>query len=126
MAAAQQRCELLVAGAVHGVHVRGAAEYDGAGASLRAELPAVKKEDVRITFDDGTLTISGERKQKTEEKKEKMHRVETFYGTFARSFELPDNADAASIRAESKDGVITVHVAKAKSEPKKATEIKVQ
>src|SRR5436190_15547762 len=40
---------------------------------LRAELPAVKKEDVRITFDDGTLTISGERKQKTEEKKEKMH-----------------------------------------------------
>ena len=93
---------------------------------LRAELPAVKKEDVRITFDDGTLTISGERKQKTEEKKEKMHRVETFYGKFARSFALPDNADAASIRAESKDGVITVHVAKTRSEPKKATEIKVQ
>ena len=93
---------------------------------LRAELPAVKKEDVRITFDDGTLTLSGERKQKTEEKNEKMHRVETFYGKFSRSFVLPDNADAASIRAESKDGVVTVHVAKAKSEPKKATEIKVQ
>jgi HSP20 family protein len=93
---------------------------------LRAELPAVKKEDVRITFDDGTLTISGERTQKTEETKEKMHRVETFYGKFARSFALPDNADAASIRAESKDGVITVHVTKTKSEPKKATEIKIQ
>ena len=93
---------------------------------LRAELPAVRKEDVRVTFDDGTLTISGERKQKTEEKNEKVHRVESFYGKFSRSFLLPDNADSASIRAESKDGVITVHVAKAKSEPKKATEIKVQ
>jgi len=93
---------------------------------LRAELPAVKKEDVRIIFDDGTLTISGERRQKTEEKKEKMHRVESFYGRFSRSFVLPDNADSASISAESKDGVITVHVAKAKAEPKKATEIKVQ
>ena len=93
---------------------------------LRAELPATKKEDVRITFDDGTLTISGERKQKTEEKNEKVHRVESFYGKFSRSFLLPDNADSAGIRAESKDGVITVHVMKTKSEPKKATEIKVQ
>ena len=93
---------------------------------LRAELPAVKKEDVRITFEDGLLTISGERKHKTEEKNEKMHRVESVYGKFSRSFTLPDNTDASSIRAESKDGVITVHVAKTKSEPKKPTEIKVQ
>ena len=93
---------------------------------LRAELPAVKKEDVRITFDDGTLTISGERRQKTEEKKEKMHRVETVFGKFSRSFALPDNVDPATIRAESKDGVITVHVAKTRAEPKKLTEIKVQ
>ena len=93
---------------------------------VRAELPAVKKEDVRVTVDDGMLTISGERKQKTEEKKEKVHRVETVYGKFSRSFSLPDNIDAASIRAESKDGVITVHVAKAKVEAKKPTEIKVQ
>jgi HSP20 family protein len=93
---------------------------------VRAELPAVKKEDVRITIDDGTLTISGERKQKTEEKNEKQHRIETVYGKFSRSFALPDNADAAAIRAESKDGVITVHVAKARVEPRKPTEIKVQ
>ena len=93
---------------------------------IRAELPAVKKEDVRITLDEGLLTISGERRQKTEEKKEKMHRVETVYGKFSRSFTLPDNADAANIRAESKDGVITVHVAKTKVEAKKPTEIKVQ
>ena len=93
---------------------------------IRADLPAVKKEDVHITFDDGLLTISGERKQKTEEKNEKSHRVETLYGTFSRSFSLPDNVDAANIRAESKDGVITVRVAKARTEPKKPTEIKVQ
>jgi len=93
---------------------------------IRAALPAVKKEDVRITFDDGLLTISGERKQKTEEKNEKLHRVETVYGKFSRAFSLPDNADADKIRAESKDGVITVHVAKTPVEARKPTEIKVQ
>ena len=93
---------------------------------IRADLPAVKKEDVHITVADSTLTISGERNQKTEETKEKLHRVETVYGKFSRSFTLPDNADTANIRAESKDGVITVHVAKSRSEAKKPTEIKVQ
>ena len=93
---------------------------------IRADLPAVKKEDVHITFDDGLLTISGERRQKTEDKKEKSHRVETLYGKFLRSFSLPDNVDSANIRAESGDGVITVHVTKARTEPKKPTEIKVQ
>lgn len=93
---------------------------------IRADLPAVKKEDVHVTFDDGMLTISGERRQKTEDTKEKLHRVETVYGKFSRSFTLPDNVDTANIRAESKDGVITVRVAKTKVEPKKPTEIKVQ
>jgi len=93
---------------------------------VRAELPAVRKEDVHVTVADGMLTISGERQQKTEERKEKLHRVETLYGKFSRSFSLPDNVDTASIRAESKDGVITVHVAKSRFEPKKSTEIKVQ
>jgi HSP20 family protein len=93
---------------------------------IRASLPAVRKEDVSITFDDALLTISGERRQKTEEKKEKMHRVETVYGKFSRTFTLPDNADAAGIRAESRDGVITIHVGKTKVEAKRPTEIKVQ
>ena len=93
---------------------------------VRAELPAVKKEDVRITIDERMLTISGERKQKTEEKTEKLHRVESVYGKFSRSFALPDNVDTATIRADSRDGVITVHVTKSRSEPRKPTEIKVQ
>src|SRR5262245_12573496 len=53
---------------------------------IRAELPAVKKEDVHITVDENMITISGERKQKQEEKKEKFHRMESFYGSFLRSF----------------------------------------
>jgi HSP20 family protein len=93
---------------------------------IRADLPAVKKEDVHITIDLGMLTISGERKQKTEESKEKTHRVETAYGKFSRSFSLPENTNVTNIRAESRDGVITVHVAKVKTEAKKPTEIKVQ
>jgi HSP20 family protein len=71
------------------------------------------------------LTISGERRQKEEEKK-KFHRMESFYGSFRRSYTLPQNADATAIRAESKDGVITIHVPKTNAESKKAKEIKVQ
>ena len=93
---------------------------------IRADLPAVKKEDVRVTFDDGMITVSGERKQKKEEKGEKLHRVESFYGKFTRSFSLPINVDSTSIKAESRDGVLTVRIPKTGTEQKKATEIKVQ
>lgn len=92
---------------------------------LKAQLPAVKKEDVHVTFDDGMLTISGERKQEKEEKGEKYHRIESLHGSFSRSFSLPDAIDPAAIRADSKDGVITVHVPKSKTEAKKPKEIKI-
>jgi HSP20 family protein len=85
---------------------------------IRAELPAVKKEDVKVTFDDSTLTIEGERRQQKEDRTEKYHRVESFHGSFMRSFTLPENVKADAIHCESKDGVLTVHVPKA--EPKKA------
>ena len=93
---------------------------------LKAQLPAVKKEDVSVTFDDGMLTISGERKQEKEEKGEKFHRIESLHGSFSRSFSLPDAIDSSAIRAESKDGVITVHVPKSKTEARKPKEIKIQ
>jgi HSP20 family protein len=93
---------------------------------IRAELPAVKKEDVHVTIDDRMLTISGERRQKFEEKQEKSHRVEMVYGKFTRSFALPDNADANAIRADASEGVVTVHVAKTKAEARRPTEIKIQ
>ena len=93
---------------------------------IRAALPAVKKEDVEITVEAGMLTLSGERRQKDEQKDEKFHKVESLYGSFSRSFALPDAIDAAAISAESKDGVLTIHVPKTKVEAKKPTTIKVQ
>jgi HSP20 family protein len=93
---------------------------------IRATLPAVKKEDVEITVDDGMLTLSGERRQHEEQKDEKFHKVESFYGSFSRTFALPDAIDAAAIRAESKEGVLTIHVPKTRLEARKPTTIKVQ
>jgi HSP20 family protein len=94
---------------------------------VKAELPGVRREDVHVTLEDGVLTISGERKQEKEHKGEKMHRIERFHGTFSRSFTLPDNADPASIRAECKDGVLTVHVPKrVPSKPAGPIEIQIQ
>jgi HSP20 family protein len=93
---------------------------------VKAELPGVKREDVKVTLENGVLSIQGERKHEKEEKSEKMHRTERYYGSFCRSFTLPENADAAGIRAESKDGVLNVHVPKLKVEKPRAVEIKVQ
>jgi HSP20 family protein len=93
---------------------------------IRAALPAVKKEDVAVTVDDGMLTLSGERRQKEEQKDEKFYKVENFYGSFSRSFALPESVNSSAIRAESKDGVLTIHVPKTKAEARKPTTIKVQ
>ena len=92
---------------------------------IRAALPAVRKEDVEVTVADGMLTLSGERRQKEEQKDEKFHKVESFYGSFSRSFALPEAIDEAAIRAESKDGVLTIHVPKTKTVASKPTTIKV-
>jgi HSP20 family protein len=93
---------------------------------VRADLPAVKREDVSVSIDDDVLTIAGERKFDKEEKSEKVHRRESFRGMFSRSLSLPDNANATGVRAESKDGVLTVHIPKTMAERTKAIEIKVQ
>lgn len=93
---------------------------------IRAELPAVKKEDVHVTAHDGMLTIEGERKQTSEEKNERFHRVESSYGSFSRSFSLPEGINIDGIRCESKDGVLTVHIPKSKQQKDKPKEIKVE
>jgi HSP20 family protein len=93
---------------------------------IRATVPAVKKEDVKVTYENGTLTLSGERRKEYEEKGEKFHKVESLYGNFSRSLELPDDINAEAISAEAKDGVLTVHVPKTKVEQKKIATIKVQ
>jgi len=93
---------------------------------IRAELPAVKKEDVQVIYDEGVITIKGERKQQKDEKNEKFHRVESFYGSFERSFSLPENANADAIRCESKDGILTVHIPKSETAKHKPKQITVQ
>jgi HSP20 family protein len=81
---------------------------------IKADLPAVRKEDVSITVQDGVLTLSGERRQEKHAEGEKLHRVERVYGSFARRFALPENADEQGISAESRDGVILIHIPKVK------------
>jgi HSP20 family protein len=93
---------------------------------IRAELPAVKKEDIQVTLDAGMITIKGERKQQKEDKNEKFHRTESFYGTFERRFSLPENVNAEMIRCESKDGILTVHIPKIEAPEHKAKQITVQ
>jgi HSP20 family protein len=92
---------------------------------IKVELPEVKKEDVKVTAEQGTLTIMGERKFEQEEKGRKYHRVERAYGSFGRSFSLPDDVSPAKVGAEFKDGVLTVHLVKdAKAKPQQI-EVKV-
>jgi HSP20 family protein len=93
---------------------------------IRAELPAVKREDVKVTFDQGMITIHGERKEEKETKNERFHRVESFRGAFSRSFSVPDNIDEKAIRADAKDGVLTVHLPKTVASAPKSVEVKVQ
>ena len=81
---------------------------------IEADLPEVRKEDVSITVQDGVLTLSGERKREQRADTEKLHRVERAFGSFARRFSLPENADEQGIRAESRDGVILIHIPKQK------------
>jgi HSP20 family protein len=92
---------------------------------IKAELPELKKEDVKVTVENGVLTISGERKFEKEEKKKKYHRVERGYGTFVRSFTLPDDADGNKIKAEFKNGVLTVHLPKSEHAKPKQIEVNV-
>lgn len=92
---------------------------------IKAELPEVKKEDVKVTVENGVLTISGERKAEHEEKGKTYHRIERSYGRFERSFTLPDSADAEKVSAEFKDGVLYVHLPKSEKAKPKAIEVKV-
>lgn len=77
---------------------------------IRADLPGVRKEDLKVTVDNGVLTVQGERHQEKKDDNERFHRVERFYGSFSRSFSLPDDADASALRATCSEGQLTVSV----------------
>jgi HSP20 family protein len=92
---------------------------------IKAELPEVKKEDVKVTVEDGVLTLQGERRQEKEEKDKRYHRVERSYGSFVRSFTLPESVDESGVKAEYKDGVLNLHLPKSEKVKPKAIEVKV-
>ncbi|MFZ5805819.1 MAG: Hsp20/alpha crystallin family protein [Verrucomicrobiota bacterium] len=93
--------------------------------SITAELPDVPKENVKVAVENGVLTISGERKYEHEEKDEKVHRIERSYGSFTRSFAVPEDADATKIEAEYKNGLLKVRLPKSEQTKPKPIEIKV-
>ena len=79
---------------------------------FRADVPGVELDQIEVVFDDGMLTISGEREGKEESEKDGYRRIERSYGSFQRSFRLPDTIDADNISAKSDKGVLEVHVPK--------------
>lgn len=86
---------------------------------LKAELPGISREDIDLRVENNTLTLRGERKQDTEVKQEQFHRVERSYGAFSRSFALPSRIDTERVRADFKDGVLTITLPiKAEAKPR--------
>jgi HSP20 family protein len=77
---------------------------------IKAELPDMTREDIDITVDNGTLSIKGEKKLSTEVREDQFHRVERRYGTFSRSFSLPQTVDPNKVSAEYKQGLLTVRL----------------
>ena len=99
---------------------------DDHGYVLKADLPEMKKDDVRVTVEDGILCVSGERKIEKEDQKKKFHRIERCFGNFRRSFTLPEDADSTKVTAEFRDGVLKVHLPTTTRTRSKALEVKVQ
>ena len=92
---------------------------------VKAEIPGVNKDDVKVTIEDGMLTIQGERKQEQEEKGKKYHRVERSYGCFMRSFRVPDDADDSAAKAEFKDGMLNITLNKSKKSRSNAVNVSI-
>jgi HSP20 family protein len=91
---------------------------------LRADLPGLEEKDIEVTVQDNVLTIRGERKEETEEKKEDYYYSERSYGAFARALTLPAGVEADKVKATFKQGVLEVHLPKAKEAKGKKIEIK--
>jgi len=92
---------------------------------VRADLPAIRKEDVKVGIDHGMLTLEGERRHEKEEKGRKFHRVERAYGRFMRRLELPMDVDEKKVAAEFRDGVLNVHLPKARDAKPHSIDVKV-
>jgi HSP20 family protein len=87
--------------------------------TLKLEIPGINQDDVDVRLENNTLTVTGERKFEKEEKEENFHRIERRYGSFARSFTLPNTLDPESVTANYENGVLKIELAKrAEAKPK--------
>jgi len=98
---------------------------DGNEIVLSIEIPGVNKDNIKVTVENNILTVSGERKQEREEKKENYHRIERAYGSFSRSFSLPNTVDSNNIKASYKNGVLELVLPKKEEAKPKAINVKV-
>jgi len=92
---------------------------------IKAEIPEVDRDNVKVTVNNGTLTISGERKLEKEDQTKKYHRVERSYGSFVRSFALPEQVEAEKVTADFKNGLLTVRLPKAEKALPREVEVKI-
>jgi len=92
---------------------------------VKAELPGMKKEEIDISFQDGMLTIAGERKQESEVREGESYRSERFFGRFHRTVSMPTKVEADKIKATYKDGILTVDLPKAAEAKAKQIEVKI-
>ena len=93
---------------------------------IDAELPGCKKDDVKVTFDKGVLTIEGKRHEEKEEKGKRFHRRELSYGSFMRRFSMPEDADAEKVDAKFEEGMLRIDIPKAEEKKKKAKSIDIK
>lgn len=93
---------------------------------FKLEVPGLSKEDLKVELNNNVLTISGEKKEEKEVKKENFHRVESFSGSFSRSFTMPKNTDSGKVNASMKDGVLELRIAKAEEAKAKSIPIDIK
>jgi len=94
--------------------------------TIRAELPGLSKEKVKVTVENGVLTLSGERDLERRVETKTFHRVERSHGTFTRSFTLPDDVDPESVAANFKDGLLEIQITKREEALPKSIEVRVE
>ena len=99
---------------------------DEAVVMIKAELPGIDQKDIDVRIEGNTLTLRGERKQEHSIQKENYHRVERYYGTFQRSFSLPNTVDTEKIRAACDKGVLTITLPKKKEAKPKQINVEVR
>lgn len=92
---------------------------------LKTDLPAMKREEVKVGITDGVLTVEGERHQEKEEKGKKFHKIERSFGRFVRRVAVPSDVDQQKVSAQFKDGVLSVHMPKSESAKPKSVDVKI-